>query len=360
MEKSSSIQHESSIEESLWIDSQLTQFDNTLRLNYNKPLEEFAEIILTQVCQMTDCIRGAFFLVDQESPKVEALAGYACTPNTMPKRTYEVGEGLVGQVVKTRKALYFKDLYKSQVAIQSSAGAVNAGAIIVSPLVFNDQVYGVLELLFVHEVSKKFGELIERLSANVAAMLQSIIINAKTKHLLEISTKQAEELRASEEELRQNLEEVEAIQEEMNRRSRDFENRLEALNNSELGSIEFDIKGNILAANTTFLNAMGYTLDEIKGKHHRIFVGKKYAKSEEYQSFWERLGNGEYLRGEFLRYRKNGKPIYISGAYVPIVTGEKKEVRIWKLVTDVTRFYEILTQAGFEIDEFSRIKQPTS
>lgn len=343
------------VEESLWIDSQLTQLDNTLRHNYNKPLAEFGEIILTQICRMTHSIRGAIFLVDHDHNKVKALAGYACTPSTMPKNQYEIGEGLIGQSVKNQDALYFEDIYQSQVALESSAGPVHAGAIMVSPLVFNNKVYGVIELLFVNKVATKYKELISRLSANVAAMLQSIIINARTKELLELSTRQAEELRASEEELRQNLEELETIQEEMERRSRDFEHRLLALDESQVGAIEFDPQGHILTANDTFLAAMGYRLEEVKGQHHRIFVDPEYAQSAEYEQFWTNLAQGKYLRGEFKRFKKNGDSVYISGSYIPIRIGDKQELRIWKLVTDITHLYRQLQQAGWEIDGFSRI-----
>lgn len=331
---------EINVEESLWIDSHLTKFDNVLRHNYNKPLEEFAEIILTNLCRMVNSIRGAFFLLDQETTEINALAGYACTPQTMPKNQYKTGEGLIGQVVKTREPLYFDNLYQSQVALDSSAGAVYAGAIIVSPLVFNNQAYGVIELLFLHEVPKKYSELIQRLCANVAAMLQSIIINTRTKRLLEISTKQAEELRSSEEELRQNLEELEAIQDEVNRSNQEFEERLKALDKSGLGLIEFDINGIILNANDTFLGLMGYTLEEIRGQHHRIFVGKNYANSEEYQLLWKQLREGIFFRGEFKRFCKDGKYVFISGSYIPIVVGEQQEKRVWKLVTDITYLHD--------------------
>ncbi|WP_027002968.1 GAF domain-containing protein [Hugenholtzia roseola] len=345
------------VEESLWIDSQLTKFDNVLRHNYNKPLEDFAEIILTELCCMVSSVRGAFFLIDQENPNIDALAGYACTPDTMSKRRYRVGEGLIGQVVKLREPLYFNDLYQSQVALEASAGAVYAGAMLVSPLVFNDQAYGVIELLFLHDVPKKYRELIQRLCANVAAMLQSIIINARTKKLLEISMRQAEDLRSSEEELRQNLEELEAIQEEVHRTNKEFEQRLQALDQSGLGSIEFEPDGTIISANETFLKAMGYKMEEIKGQHHRLFVGKAYAQSKEYANFWKGLAEGAYLRGEFKRFAKDGSPVFISGAYVPITVGERKERRIWKLITDITYLHDTLQQAGYEIDEYSRIKK---
>lgn len=349
---------EKSVEESLWIDSQLTQLDNALRYNYNKPLAEFGEIILTQICRITDSVRGAIFLVNQEEKKINALAGYACTPESMVKNSYEIGEGLIGQVVKNKEPLAYNDLYQSQVALQSSAGPVHAGAIIVSPLVFNDEVYGVIELLFLNDLEPKFKELINRLSANVAAMLQSIIINARTKELLELSTKQAEELKASDEEMRQYVEELETIQEEMEQRSLYFQNRLNALDGSAVGSIEFDLDGNIIDANNTFLKTMGYSLEEIKGEHHSMFVDKEYAKSKEYKKFWKKLAEGEFLRGEFIRFRKDGKPVYISGSYVPVLIGEKDEYRVWKLLTDITHIYNHLVDAGFEIDGFSRIHKP--
>lgn len=345
------------VEDSLWIDSQLTQFDDVLRHSYDKPLEEFGEVILTNMCQTLNSIRGGFFLVDDEQSQVTALAGYACTPSTMPKSRYEVGEGLIGQVVKTQDTLYYDNLYNSKISLDSSAGPVYAGAMIVIPITFNDRVYGVIELLFMHGLEKKYRELIQRLSANIAAMLQSILNNAKTKQLLELSMQQAEELQASEEELRQNLEEVEAIQEELHRKSQDFQNRLEALDASELGSIEFTPQGTIITANNAFLNLMGYTLEEVQGKHHQIFVGTEYGNSKEYRKFWESLAEGHSLRGEFKRFCKDGKPVYISGAYMSIEIGDPKEQRIWKLVTNITALHDQLIDSGYEVDDFSRIKK---
>jgi methyl-accepting chemotaxis protein len=85
---------------------------------------------------------------------------------------------------------------------------------------------------------------------------------------------------------------------------------LEAINRSQ-AAIEFNMDGTILDANSNFLGAVGYTLEEIRGKHHRIFMPKHEADSAEYKAFWEKLNRGEYQAAEYRRIDKNGKEIWI-------------------------------------------------
>src|SRR5690348_12922881 len=93
---------------------------------------------------------------------------------------------------------------------------------------------------------------------------------------------------------------------------------IEALGRSQ-AIIEFDLDGTIRHANAKFLEAMGYTLDEIRGKHHSIFVEPAYRESAEYREFWERLRRGEYQAGQFKRHGKNGKPVWIEASYNPVL-----------------------------------------
>ena len=85
----------------------------------------------------------------------------------------------------------------------------------------------------------------------------------------------------------------------------DYSGQISAIHKS-LAVIEFDTRGNILTANNNFLSAMGYRLDEIKGKHHRLFVSDDYAKSTEYSAFWQSLSEGNFESGEFMRLNKGG------------------------------------------------------
>lgn len=101
--------------------------------------------------------------------------------------------------------------------------------------------------------------------------------------------------------------------------------------------IEFDLGGKVLAANSIFLDLMGYTLDEIRGRHHRMFVPPDLAAGVEYQAFWERLGRGEFQAGEWKRLGKGGKEVWIQATYTPVVDRDGKLVKVVKFASDVTR-----------------------
>ena len=107
--------------------------------------------------------------------------------------------------------------------------------------------------------------------------------------------------------------------------------------------IEFDLKGNILKANDIFLNALGYTSNEIVGKHHRIFVEPEYANSAAYSRFWEELGMGIPQNDLFKRITRTGKEIWIQAVYAPVKDEMGRIVKFVKIATDVT----VATEAAF-------------
>jgi len=115
----------------------------------------------------------------------------------------------------------------------------------------------------------------------------------------------------------------------------DFEGQIDAIGKSQ-AVIEFNMDGIILSANDNFLNTVGYTLEEIKGQHHRIFCESAYAASGEYQAFWQRLNNGQFDTGEYKRIGKNGKEVWIQASYNPIVDLNGKPFKVVKYATDVT------------------------
>lgn len=100
--------------------------------------------------------------------------------------------------------------------------------------------------------------------------------------------------------------------------------------------IQFNPDGTIIDANENFLAAMGYQLEEITGRHHRIFVDAKYADSGEYRDFWRTLGNGQSHNGEFERFDKNGSPVWIQAAYFPIQDENGRTVKVIKTAADIT------------------------
>ena len=112
--------------------------------------------------------------------------------------------------------------------------------------------------------------------------------------------------------------------------------RLAALDRSQ-AIIEFTMDGTIITANANFLNAMGYTLDEVKGKHHSIFVEPAFRESAEYKAFWEKLNRGEFEAAQYKRIGKGGKEVWIEASYNPLLGRNGKPFKVVKYATDVSK-----------------------
>ena len=120
-----------------------------------------------------------------------------------------------------------------------------------------------------------------------------------------------------------------------NGNSGDAAAQLAALHKSQ-AVIEFDLDGKILTANGNFLGAMGYSLAEVQGQHHRMFVDPAEASSAEYREFWAKLKRGEFQAAEFKRVAKGGREIWIEASYNPILDRNGKPCKVVKFATDIT------------------------
>ncbi len=119
---------------------------------------------------------------------------------------------------------------------------------------------------------------------------------------------------------------------------------LDAFKRSE-AIIEFTPQGKILTANDNFLSALGYTLEEVEGKHHRMFVTPEEANTEDYATFWQDLAEGQYKSDEFQRIKKNGDSIWISASYNPVLDNDGKVFKVVKIASDITKTIETSQEA---------------
>jgi methyl-accepting chemotaxis protein len=106
--------------------------------------------------------------------------------------------------------------------------------------------------------------------------------------------------------------------------------------NSSFAYIEFDTKGNVLQANENFQAALGYSAEELKGRHHRTFCDAELVKSSDYADFWRDLAEGKSKSGIFRRVKKSGEEIYINAVYAPVTDEVGRVFKVVKLALDVT------------------------
>ncbi len=138
-------------------------------------------------------------------------------------------------------------------------------------------------------------------------------------------------------------------------RSAEFEGKIKAIGKAQ-AIIEFNLDGTVITANENFLKTLGYSLDEIKGKHHSLFCDTSYSGTAQYQAFWQKLGRGEFESGEFKRIGKNGKEVWINASYNPILDANGKPYKVVKFATDITdqvhkkkEFDEVVLKTSVEL-----------
>ena len=115
----------------------------------------------------------------------------------------------------------------------------------------------------------------------------------------------------------------------------DAAGQLAAVNRSQ-AVVQFAPDGTILDANVNFLKAVGYGIDEVRGRPHAMFVGAGYARTQEYAAFWDRLRGGDFAAGIFQRFGKGGRSVWIQASYNPIFDPSGRLIKIVKYATDVT------------------------
>lgn len=117
--------------------------------------------------------------------------------------------------------------------------------------------------------------------------------------------------------------------------SKEYENLIQAMQRST-AIIEFDMDGHVLDANALFLDAVGYSLDEIKGRHHKIFCPPEVLESSDYQQFWARLRRGEFEADRFRRIDKHGHEVWLEASYNPLRNSRNQYYKVVKFATVIT------------------------
>ncbi|UII25436.1 PAS domain-containing protein [Fulvivirga maritima] len=319
-----------------WVNTGIAEFGEILRTDNN--LNSLSERIISKLVSYLNVNQGFLFVIEGEAANqhLELKSAYAYERKKFMQKQITKGEGLVGQCWVEGNTIFLKEVPKAYVNITSGLGTAPPTCILIVPLKVQEDIFGVIELASFHTLKDYQIEFVEKLAESIASVISTAQINETTKTLLEETQQQAEQLKSQEEEMRQNMEELQATQEEISRKSSEVESRMAAVDESGIASIEFDLDGIIRNANDNFLTMMGYTMDEIEGKHHRIFVDKEYGDSPEYAQFWSDLNKGKIHNGEYVRYGKNGKKVYIQGSYSVIKDNKGEAQSVLKLAINVT------------------------
>lgn len=226
-----------------WIAMGLSEIGGLLRGNLD---DNFYQKLVSTIAKFMKVNQVGFFTVEEDeahhAPEkfIELKSCYAFDRNKYLKRKIEIGHGLVGQCYLEKEPIYLKEVPDSYVNITSGLGGSTPKCILISPLIYDGNVQGIIEIASFNELENQELEFVDRLSEALASFISGNKINMKTKELLERSQEQGEELHAQEEEMRQTMEEMQATQEEMKRKETEYIKQIAELG-KEVESLKYPI-----------------------------------------------------------------------------------------------------------------------
>lgn len=320
-----------------WATQGIAKFSDLLRLN-NDNLDELSYSIISNLIVYIGANQGGVFIVDEDlitfEKKFNLTASYAFDRRKFHKKSILWGEGLIGRSALERKTLYITEVPDDYLEITSGLGNFKPASILITPLRFNDEIFGVIEIAAFEQLEKYKIDFVEKVSDSIASTISSVRINIRTSKLLEESKEQAERLSQQEEEMRQNMEEMQATQEEAGMRNKELEGIFNAIDNT-LGTYELTLGGNYIRANANFRSFIDITENELRRKTHREMVFPNFEDMAEYNAFWKRIIDGDSEKREFY-YKIDDEIHWLFESYTPVYDTYGELSKVLVIVNNIT------------------------
>lgn len=195
------------------INQGLARFSEILS-NYTNDLEKFGDVVLKDMVEFLNANQGAIFVINEDADELKMVSCYAYHKKKYLNASVKKGQGLVGQVWQECRLIHLTEIPENYVTITSGLGESTPRAILVVPLVFNDQVQGVIELASFNEFQEYELGFVEKVSESISAALSSVKVNTKTQNLLLESSSLTLQMKEQEDLMKAKVDELNMIQEE--------------------------------------------------------------------------------------------------------------------------------------------------
>jgi PAS domain S-box-containing protein len=320
-----------------WTAEGMAKFGEILRSD-NNDLERLAYNVIRNLTDYVGGIQGGFYLLNntnEEDRYFELTAFYAFGRKKYSEQQIKWGKGIIGTCAIERKVIHITDVPDTYINVTSGLGKTNPQTLVVSPMIANDELFGVFEIASLQVFEKHHIDFISRVSESTASILSTVKMNMQTARLLQESKSQAQTLSSQEEEMRQNMEELQATQEEAARQAERFL-KLENTVNHTMLRAEYNTEGKLIYANTNFLHKLEYSSNsEVEGKHISMFVSKK--DEDWFKRMWNLLAaGGRHYEGYMKHVTKNDKDLWTMATYTCIRDENDDVERILFLGLDTT------------------------
>ena len=337
----------------IWTTEGLSKFGEIIR-KYQDNFDKLSETLISNVVNYVGAKVGGLFILEEEENKkfLQLRAAYAYDRKKYLSKTVEIGEGIIGQCYLEGQTIYMAKVPNNYLSITSGLGGANPSSLLVIPLRTNEKIEGVLEVASLKPFKPHEIEFLEKLGELLASSIVTVRTGEKTTKLLQVSQEQAEEMRAQEEEMRQNMEELEATQEQMHRTVTELGTLKDTLEKEKylLDSLMDNIPDSIYFKdrNSKFIRVSKYlaghfggNVEALIGKSDFDFQDKSHAQQaydDELNIMTTRKPKIDYIEKEILT---DGSEHWVSTTKMPLINSKGEVVGTFGISRDVTRLKKL-------------------
>lgn len=334
----------------IWVTEGLSKFGEIIRKQQDN-FTVLSDTLISNVVKYVDAKVGGLFILEEQNggQYLNLAACYAYDRKKFIVKKINVGEGLVGQAYLEGHTIYLKEVPQGYMSITSGLGNSTPRTLLVVPLKTNDKIEGILELASLREFQPYEIEFLEKLAESLASSIISIRSGEKTKILLQTSQEQAEQMRAQEEEVRQNMEELEATQEQMHRQMNELNELKESLEKEKylFSALMENIPDNIyfkdrdcklIRVSKYMVTQFGGSIDQLIGKSDFDFHDEEHAREayeDEQNIMRTRQPKIDYIEKET---KEDGTELWVSTTKMPLVNLNGEVVGTFGISRNVTTF----------------------
>ncbi len=322
-----------------WINKGLSIIHEASKIGENS-IEILTDKINSKISTYSDAFLSSFFIIFNDEKNNETVLKSVSTFAIDKRKAYnkiiKFGEGVVGSVAIERKKQYFDKIPDDYHIIIGGLSEMKPKSILVQPLEYEGEFYGILEIAFLKRLQDFELEFFDKASAEIALSIKNILNNISTNSLLDKMKLQTKEIEKAQELLQAKIKEITSKEKEAVEREAAMESMINAVNNT-LMTIEYTTDGILLNVNKKYIDTMNFTLDELKGVNVLDLVKTERAELEQ---VIRRVSQGEYFEKTMKRFTKYGEVRWLHSTYTPYYDTTGKITKILYFAFDVTETKE--------------------
>ncbi len=338
-----------------WISEGLAEFGDILR-THTLEMKSMTYAVISGMVRYLDANQGAIFLAEEENDHkyLQMVACHAYDRKKFPDQRITWGDGLIGAAAMEKKGYYTDKLQDGYLTITSGLGKANPRYLLIEPLIWNEMVFGIIEIASFKPLEDYKIQFVERVAENIATTINTMESNLRTEQLLKETRAQADQLSQQEEQVRQNMDALKITQQEAATQAESFISFTNTVNHT-LMRADYDTEGKLIYANTRFLKKLGYSGNkEVEGKHISMFINEK--DRSWFNTLWSNLSKGgRHFEGYMKHETKLGQDLWTMATYTCMRRDDGTVEKILFLAIDSTEQKKQSLDYEGQVDAIDRL-----